>query len=97
LPRQLGLNLSAFSTYDDILGSLNVAYAFPLFVNGNDYFYRGYLYAAVNLAEGTTVREIQGLDPGDDRFPVTFDTGFKFDTIAGSVVISASYLVDLLF
>jgi len=96
LPRQLGLNLSAFSTYDDILGSVNVAYAYPLFVGG-DYFYRGYVYAAVNLAEGTTVREIQGLDPGDDRFPVTFDTGLKFDTVAGSFVISASYLVDLLF
>ncbi|MBN2359054.1 MAG: BamA/TamA family outer membrane protein [Deltaproteobacteria bacterium] len=96
LPRQLGLNLSAFSTYDDILGSLNVGYAFPLFIGG-DHFYRIYLYAAVNLAEGTTMREIQGLDPGDDRFPVTFDTGLKFDTVAGSFVISASYLVDLLF
>ncbi len=94
LPRQLGLNLSAFSTYDDILASLTASYAYPLHVGGT-VFYRSYIYAAVNVAEGTTLREVQGLDPGDDRFPVTFDAGLKFDTVAGSFVISASYLVDL--
>jgi outer membrane protein assembly factor BamA len=94
LPRQLGLNLSAFSTYDDLLGSLTASYAYPVQLGG-DLFYRTYVYAAVNVAEGTTLREIQGLDPADDRFPVTFDAGIKFDTVAGSFVVSASYLVDL--
>ncbi|MFH1809574.1 MAG: BamA/TamA family outer membrane protein [Pseudomonadota bacterium] len=94
LPRQMGLNLSAFSTYDDLLGSLTASYAYPIQLGG-DLFYRTYVYAAINLSEGTTVREIQGLDPGDDRFPVTFDAGIKFDTVAGSFVVSASYLVDL--
>jgi len=96
LPRQLGLNVSAFSTYDDLLGSLTVSYAWPVYVGG-DVFYRVYVYGSGNISEGTTARELQGLDPADDRFPVTFDAGLKLDTIAGSFVISASYLWDLVF
>jgi outer membrane protein assembly factor BamA len=96
LPRQLGLNLSAFSTYDDILGSVTVEYAYPLLLS-NGPFYRIYAYLAVNVSEGTTLREIRGIDPASNQFPITFDGGLKFDSVAGSFVLSASYLVDLVF
>lgn len=94
LPRQLGLNLSAFSSYDDLLASLSITYAYPIYMHGR-FFYRVYVYTSVNVSEGTTLRELRGLDPGDDRFPVTFDAGFKFDTAAGAFVLSSSYLLDL--
>lgn len=94
LPRQMGLNLSAFSTYDDLLASLTLSYAYPIHLHGS-MFYRIYIYASVNVSEGTTLRELQGVDVADDRFPVTFDAGLKFDTAAGAFVLSTSYLLDL--
>ncbi|MBN2495840.1 MAG: BamA/TamA family outer membrane protein [Deltaproteobacteria bacterium] len=98
LPRNLELNFSEVVDYGDVLFSASVEYDVPLWSTG-DFFYRGYLYAAVNFSYLTKAAFLATEDEwsGREKRPVSLDLGMKLDTPVGLFTFSAAYWMDVVF
>jgi len=98
LPRNLELNFSEVVDYGDLLASVTAEYDIPLWSTGK-FFYRGYVYAAVNFSFVTKAAFLASSDEwsGRTKRPVSFDIGFKVDTPVGLFTFSLGYVMDLVF
>jgi outer membrane protein assembly factor BamA len=97
LPRNLGLNFSEVFDYGDVMASISAEYDIPLWSTGK-FFYRGYVYAAVNFSYVTKAEFLKSEDEewsGRTKRPVSMDLGFKFDTPVGLFTFSIGYVFDL--
>lgn len=97
LPRNLELNFSNATDYGDLLGSVELEYDVPLWTGGS-FFYRGYVFAALNFSVVTKASFLASDQEwsGRTKRPLTFDLGLKFETPIGLLTFSAGYLTDLI-
>ncbi len=98
LPRNLELNFSEVVDYGDLMASLTAEYDVPLWSRGK-FFYRGYVYGAVNFSVVTKAAFLASEDEwsGRTKRPVSFDLGFKVDTPVGLFTLSLGYIMDMVF
>ncbi len=97
LPRSSQINFSESNDYDDLVISVGADYSIPV-VSGGDVLYRMYVYGGLDLTMTASLDELQEDRTGrgiGGNFPVSFDTGLKFDTSFGYFTLSLSYLLDL--
>ncbi len=105
VPRALEVSFTEVFQYDPILVSLGADYQVPLFSTGGSskFFYRGYLYAALQLtlSAADPSESIFDLsrDPRNEisRFPLSGDLGLRVDTAIGVFSLGLSYPFDLVF
>ncbi len=97
LPRNLELNFSNATDYGDLLGSVELEYDVPLWTGGS-FFYRGYVFAALNFSVVTKASFLASDQEwsGRTKRPLTFDLGLKLETPIGLLTFSAGYLTDLI-
>ncbi len=98
LPRNLDLNFSEVVDYGDLLASVTAEYDVPLWSRGS-FFYRGYVYGALNFSLVTKAAFLASEDEwsGRTKRPVSFDLGFKVDTPVGLFTFSLGYVLDLAY
>lgn len=99
LPRAVGVNFSEANDYDDLLASVNLMYAIPLFQANNPLF-RLYLYGAVDVTVTASLDEFQEDPEGrgiGGFFPASVDLGLKIDTWIGNFTLSLAYFGNLVF
>lgn len=80
------------------MGSIEAEYDVPLWSTGV-FFYRGYVYAALNFSVLTKASflALEEEWSGRTKRPVTFDVGLKFETPIGLLTFSLGYVMDLVF
>ncbi|RME24907.1 MAG: hypothetical protein D6806_08820, partial [Deltaproteobacteria bacterium] len=96
LPRNLDLNFSEVFDYGDLMASITAEYDVPLWEDGI-FFYRGYVYLAVNFSVVTKASFLASEEEwsGRTKRPFSVDLGLKVDTPVGLLTLSLGYIMDL--
>ena len=99
LPRQIGLNFSSNTDYDDLLAHLRFTYYLPFF-GGGDFLLQSFIYVSVDAGVSASLDEYQEDKDGRGirrQIPLAADAGIKFDTTIGRFVLSVAYISDLVW
>ncbi|MEE2901543.1 MAG: BamA/TamA family outer membrane protein [Myxococcota bacterium] len=99
LPRQIGLNFSRDTDYDDLLAHLRFTYYVPFF-GGGDFLLQSFIYASIDAGVSASLDEYQEDKEGRGirrQMPLAADVGIKFDTTIGRFVLSVAYISDLIW